>query len=107
MGLRYTYGLATDDVLAIRDAAGNHYYVVQDVLHSGRALVKREGTWVRGLRYGPYGAVIADTVSGWAPSWELRYRWTGREYDSETGWNSFRPATSTPACGGSCRRIRS
>ena len=97
MGLRYTYGLATDDVLAIRDAAGNHYYVVQDVLHSVRGLVKRDGTWVRSLRYGPYGAVIADTASASAPSWELRYRWTGREYDSETGWYYFRARYFDPS----------
>ncbi len=96
IGLRYTYGLATDDVLAIRDAAGNHYYVVQDQLHSVRGLVKRDGTWVRSLRYGPYGAVI-DSAGPPVSGWELRYRWTGREYDAETGWYYFRARYYDPA----------
>jgi len=52
--------------------------------------VKRDGSWIRGLRYGPYGALIADTASASAPTWELRYRWTGREYDAETGWYFLR-----------------
>ena len=96
-GLRYTWGLATDDVLAIRDAAGNHYYVVQDLLSSVRGLVKRDGTWVRSLQYGAYGAVLRDTASASAPTWELRYRWTGREYDAETGWYFFRSRSYDPA----------
>ncbi len=94
MGLRYTYGLATDDVLAIRDAAGNHYYVMQDPLHSVRGLVRRDGTWVRSLRYGPYGVVI-DSAGAGGPA--LRYRWTGRESDSETGWYFFRARYYDPA----------
>lgn len=90
IGLRYTWGPATDDVLAIRDAGGNHYYVTQDVLRSVRGLVKRDGSWARSLRYGPYGVVVKDTSASGAPAWELRYRWTGREYDAETGWYYFR-----------------
>ncbi len=85
IGLRYTWGIGADNLLAIRDAAGNHYYTVQDLLSSVRGLVKRDGTWVRSLQYGAYGAVLRDTSSATAPSWELRYRWTGREYDAETG----------------------
>lgn len=90
IGLRYTWGIGADNLLAIRDAAGNHYYTVQDLLSSVRGLVKRDGTWVRSLQYGAYGAVLRDTASASAPSWELRYRWTGREYDAETGWYFFR-----------------
>ena len=86
LGLRYTWGLGTDDLLAIRDAAGQHYYVVQDKLRSVRGLIRRDGTWIRSLAYGPYGAAVWDTASASAPSWVLRYRWTGREYDAETGW---------------------
>jgi RHS repeat-associated protein len=52
--------------------------------------VERNGNWQRSVRYGPYGSVIADTASAGAPSWELHYRWTGREYDPETGWYFFR-----------------
>jgi len=87
IGLRYTWGRAVDDLLAIRDAAGNHYYVVLDRLRNTRGLIKRDGTWVASWRYAPYGAVIDS--AGSAPV-AVRYRWTGREYDSETGFYFFR-----------------
>jgi RHS repeat-associated protein len=47
----------------------------------------RAGSWVASWRYRVYGAVLAD--SGSAP-FELRYRWTGREWDRELGWYFFR-----------------
>jgi RHS repeat-associated protein len=87
--LKYTWGPGADNLLAIDDGT-NHYYVVQDRLHSVRGLVKRDGTWIRSLRYFSYGGLESDTTSGSAPSWELRYRWTGRELDSETGLYFFR-----------------
>ncbi len=89
VALRYTWGPAADDLLAIDDGT-NHYYVVQDKLHSVRGLVNRDGTWIRSLRYYAYGALDADTASPSAPSWALRYRWTGRELDPETGLYYFR-----------------
>jgi len=86
IGLRYTWGLGSDNLLAMRDAAGNHLYVVQDPLGSVRALVKRGGTWLLSARYEPYGLIskIDSAVPGPGIVW--RYRWTGREYDAETGW---------------------
>jgi len=86
IGLRYTWGLGTDNLLAIRDAAGNHLYVVEDPLGSVRGLVKRGGTWLLSVRYDPYGLVtkVDSAVPGPGMAW--RYRWTGREYDAETGW---------------------
>jgi RHS repeat-associated protein len=97
LGLGYTWGPAGDDLLAIHDAAGNQYYVVQDKLHSVRGLVRRDGTWIRRLLYDPYAKVLKDTASAAAPTWELRYRWTGREYDSETGWYYFRARYFDPS----------
>ncbi|MBK9069371.1 MAG: hypothetical protein IPL76_21245 [Gemmatimonadetes bacterium] len=38
--------------------------------------------WVRTYGYTPYGSVAANAGSGVT----LRYRWTGREWDAETGW---------------------
>lgn len=90
--LRYVWGPAADDLLAIRDSVGSSsvtYYVVQDKLRSVRGLERRDGTWIMSRRFGPYGAIIADTVNGTLP-FELRYRWTTREYDPETGWYYFR-----------------
>ncbi|MBK6423693.1 MAG: RHS repeat-associated core domain-containing protein [Gemmatimonadetes bacterium] len=45
-------------------------------------IIKRDGTWVRTYGYTPYGSVAANAGSGVT----LRYRWTGREWDAETGW---------------------
>jgi len=96
INLRYTWGFDIDDLVAVRDSFGNHYYVVQDKLGSVRGLVKRDGSWIRSLRYRPYGAVVADTTIASPPTWE-RYRWTGREYDSETGWYYFRARYLDPS----------
>jgi RHS repeat-associated protein len=90
--LRYVWGPAADDLLAIRDSSGSTsvtYYVTQDRLGSVRTLVKRDGTWMRSQRYGPYGAIVADAQSA-SLGFELRYGWTGREYDPETGLYYFR-----------------
>ena len=93
IGLRYEYGPASDDLLAIQDTVAGVgktvYYVVQDRLHSVRGLIKRDGTWLRSLRYGPYGAVVSNDSSR-TLTLKLRYQWTGREYDSETGFYFFR-----------------
>jgi RHS repeat-associated protein len=64
-----------------------HRYVIQDQLHQVRGLTKRDGTWVASWRYGAYGTVIDS--AGAAP-FTLRYRWTGRELDAETGLYFFR-----------------
>ena len=98
IGLRYTWGLGTDDLVGVRDGGGNQFYAVSDLLGSVRGLVKRDGTWIRTLRYGPYGVLLADTAAAsGGPSGELRYRWTGREYDSETGWYFHRARYYSPA----------
>jgi RHS repeat-associated protein len=90
IGLRYTWGPGTDNLLAVTDAAGNHFYVVSDMLGSVRGLVKRDGTWVLSQRFDPYGAVVSRDTSASGPGFALRYGWAGREYDPETGWHYFR-----------------
>jgi RHS repeat-associated protein len=91
----YTRGLETDNLIAIRRYTdGTHYYVVHDPLGSVRGLSKRDGTWIASWRYGIYGAVIDS--AGSAP-FSVRYRWTGREYDAETGFYFFRSRFYDPA----------
>jgi RHS repeat-associated protein len=90
IGLRYTWGPGADNLLAVTTAAGDHFYAVSDMLGSVRGLVKRDGTWVMSQRFDPYGAVIARDTSATGPGFALRYGWTGREYDVETGWYYFR-----------------
>ena len=59
--------------------------------------MKRDGTWRLSQRFGPYGVRTAADSSGSGLGFELRYRWTGREYDTETGWYYFRARYLDPA----------
>ena len=91
MGLRYTWGAGTDDLVAITTAAGAHYYVTTDRLGSVRSIAKRDGTWQLSQRFDPYGRLLsrdADSLSTIGA--QLRYGWTGREYDAETGFSFHR-----------------
>ena len=98
MGTRkfsYTWGPGADNLVGIRDDSLNaQYYTVQDKLGSIRGLVKRDGTWVLSMVYRPWGRVLdsAGTQHGM-----LRYRWTGREFDAETGLYFHRTRYYSPA----------
>ena len=95
---RYTWGLGIDRLAAVQDSAGTHFYAASDELGSVRALAKRDGTWVRSTWYRPYGLVQQrDTAP--TPQLDLRYQWTGREYDAETGWYFHRARYYDPAAG--------
>jgi RHS repeat-associated protein len=84
LSLAYTWGFGADDLVAIhRYSDSGHWYVVQDNLRSVRGLTTRSGTWAASWRYRIYGAVLDS--AGTPPSFTLRYRWIGREYDAETG----------------------
>ncbi len=80
---QYTWGNDVDDLLGVRDATGTDYQVVQDQLRSVRGLVRRDGTWILNQRFLPYGQLLSRDSIAAAPA--LRYGWTGREYDAETG----------------------
>jgi RHS repeat-associated protein len=93
--LGYTWGLGVDNLVAIRKYAdASHYYVVQDALHSVRGLSQRDSTWMASWRYAIYGVVLDS--AGTTPL-AVRYRWTGREYDVETGFYYFRARYYDPA----------
>jgi len=89
IGLEYAYG-GTDNLVAISDGAV-HYYVTTDKLGSVRALSRRDGTWALTQRFAPYGERIArDTSVSFGLEGRLRYGWTGREHDTETGFTFHR-----------------
>jgi RHS repeat-associated protein len=97
IGLRYTWGPGTDNLLAIQDAAGNHYYATTDRLGSVRSLAKRDGTWLLTRRWDPYGTEMArDSSASFTWGNQLRYGWTGREYDAETGLYYLRARYYSP-----------
>lgn len=95
--LSYTWGLGTDDLVAIhKHSNSRHLYVLQDNLHSVRGLVVRaaadtvEATW----RYRAYGELLDAAGSA---SVTMRYGWIGREFDPETGFYYVRARYYDPA----------
>jgi RHS repeat-associated protein len=46
--------------------------------------------------FAPYGALVARDTTTAGASVPLRYGWTGREYDAETGWYYFRARYYAP-----------
>ena len=78
----YTWGPGVDQLVGVR-VGGTDYGVITDPLGSVRALVRRsDGSWAGRLSYAPYGELLDSA----GPQPALRYRWTGREWDAETGF---------------------
>ncbi len=96
IGLRYTWGTGTDQLLAVRDAVGNHFYTARDKLGSIRMLITRTGGWRIAERFSPYGMTVSRDTASTGVGVALRYRWTGREYDSETGFYYLRARYYSP-----------
>jgi RHS repeat-associated protein len=91
----YTWGPGVDNLIGMKVGTTN-YTVVTDALGSVRALVRRDdGAWVGRLRYDPYGQLLDSA----GPQPALRYRWTGREYDAETGFYFHRTRSYDPTVG--------
>lgn len=78
--MRYLHGPNVDQVLAQEDAAGNVHWHLADHLGTIHDLVSNSGQVVNHLKYDSYGNVIAESN----PAITTRYRFTGRELDSET-----------------------
>jgi len=98
IGLRYTWGPGADNLLAIQDESGNHYYATTDRLGSVRSLAKRDGTWLLTRRWTPYGSALSrDSSASFTWGGRLRYGWTGREHDAETGLYFHRARYYAPA----------
>ena len=96
LGLKYTYG-GTDNLVAITDGSA-HYFVTTDKLGSVRSIAARDGTWLLTQRFSPYGQVIVrDTTPSFPLGSLLRYGWTGRELDAETGMSFHRARYYLPA----------
>jgi RHS repeat-associated protein len=91
----YTWGPGVDHLVAMT-VGTTPYTVVTDALGSVRALVRRQdGSWAGRLRYDPYGQLIDSA----GPQPTLRYRWTGREWDAETGFYFHRSRYYDPGVG--------
>ena len=91
----YTWGPGVDHLLGVK-VGSTACTVVTDPLGSVRALVRRtNGAWMGRLMYDPYGKLVDSA----GPQPALRYRWTGRETDAETGFYFHRTRYYDPTVG--------
>jgi RHS repeat-associated protein len=85
--VRYLYGMQVDQILAQDKGAGNVSWALTDQLGSVRALVGNDGVVRNRFEYDAFGTVVS-TMSGATD--DSRYRYTGREFDGETGLYYYR-----------------
>jgi RHS repeat-associated protein len=85
--VRYFYGMQVDQILAQDKGAGNVSWELTDQLGSVRALVGNDGVVRNRFEYDAFGTVVS-TMSGATD--DSRYRYTGREFDGETGLYYYR-----------------
>ena len=85
--IRYFYGTQVDQVLAQDKGGGNVSWQLTDQLGSVRALVGNDGSVRNRFEYDAFGNLVS-TMPGATD--DSRYRYTGREFDAETGLNYYR-----------------
>jgi RHS repeat-associated protein len=93
--MRYLHGPAVDQVLAQEDGANSVQWHLADHLGTVHDLVSQAGQVVNHLKYDSYGNLISETN----PAVTTRYRFTGREFDQETGLMYYRARYYDPAVG--------
>jgi RHS repeat-associated protein len=93
--MRYLHGPAVDQVLAQEDGANAVQWHLADHLGTVHGLVSQAGQVVNHLKYDSYGNLISETN----PAVTTRYRFTGREFDQETGLMYYRARYYDPAVG--------
>ena len=81
ISMRYLHGPSVDQVLAQESASGEVQWMLTDHLGTVRNLVNNSGQVVNHLKYDSYGNVISESN----PAVKTRYKYTGREFDTETG----------------------
>lgn len=92
---QYLHGPLIDQVFAMDDFAGKVLWPLTDHLGTVHDLVNNSGTVVNHLKYDSFGNVISQTNAAAF----TRYRFTGREFDAETGLQYNRARYYDPATG--------
>ena len=85
--VRYFYGTRVDQILSQDKGGGNVSWQLTDQLGSVRSLVGNDGVVRNRFEYDAFGSVVSTMVGATDDS---RYRYTGREFDAETGLNYYR-----------------
>ncbi len=84
--MRYLYAPAVDVILARRDASGTVAWYLADHLGTVRDIANTSGTVLDHISYSAYGKVTAETNASNGD----RFKYTGREYDSELSLYYYR-----------------
>jgi RHS repeat-associated protein len=85
--VRYLYGMQVDQILAQDKGSGNVSWDLTDQLGSVRALVGNDGVLRNRYEYDAFGSLNSSMAGATDDS---RYRYTGREFDAETGLHYYR-----------------
>jgi RHS repeat-associated protein len=80
VSMRYLHGPSVDQVLAQESTNGDVQWMLTDHLGTVRDLVNNGGAVVNHIKYDSYGNVVAES----GPAVNTRFKYTGREFDSET-----------------------
>jgi RHS repeat-associated protein len=92
---RYLYGNAIDFLLARADTSGTPMWYLTDMLGSVREDVNTSGTVLDSITYDSYGNILTETNSSNGD----RFKFTGREWDSEIGQYYYRARNYGPTIG--------
>ncbi len=92
---RRLFGPAVDMILARRDFSGTVAWYLADHLGTVRDLVSTSGTVLDHIRYSGFGKVTAESGASNGD----RFKYTAREYDSETAQYYYRARVYDPAAG--------
>jgi RHS repeat-associated protein len=92
---RYLHGPAVDQVLAQDNAAGSVQWYLTDHLGTVRDLVDNSGVVVNHIGYDSFGNVVSQTSA----TVDSRYKFTGREFDADTGLHYYRARYFDAAAG--------
>jgi RHS repeat-associated protein len=93
--MRYLYGNALDSLYGRRDNNGNNAWYLTDMLGSVRQVTQTNGTILDAITYDSYGNILSETN----PSNGDRFKFTGREWDSEIGLQYNRARYYDPKTG--------
>ncbi len=83
----YVYG--PTGLVAVNDGRYD-YFILKDHLGSTRVVVEQDNTVTSYFNYFPFGSLNTDNCSNDRSAPSFTYRYTGQEYDDETGLYNYR-----------------
>jgi RHS repeat-associated protein len=92
---RYLYGPAIDELLAQTSSGGTTAWYLSDKLGTARDIANTSGTVIDHMSYNSFGTLLTESSSANGD----RFKFTGREYDSETSSYYFRARYYDAAAG--------